>query len=488
MPDDKQFDVEGARKAGYSDDDIIQHLSQSRKFDVAGAQKAGYSSQEIIDHLSGLPSTPTAPAPAAPSGPDSFLGGFGRRALDTAKGMISTLNPVTSGTGEEIASAVGGPGGLALYRTGKGIAQGYQQKAADLAQNVAGGNYGKAALNVAQLAPGSPIGPASPTGSLVDTAAEGRYREALGGGAFDALTMLLGAKMGKAPSTRSRVGSLTSAVGKTGETGEILQKVLPDLDNVVQQVGAKPETLGDLRHTTQTAIDGHEGVFNQALAGVQNQLVDTSAIRQKILGLIKADSSPEEQAAIHNAANEYLQPKTMQWLNDRRGRLNASSAPIFNKTSRAAASQMKSDLDMAIDRTARNAVADLEYDVMNRAYPGKDFGQMKSQVSSLWKLKDMLDDRIGNLTDAQLEHETKKIWDRIRPSAYASATGIHGYLGGMADNFSLGPQIEKNMMVHKAFNKPQLARAVVLASPLSRLFSDKDQSQRPGGLTPPPQP
>ena len=52
------FDVNGARQAGYSDDEILQHLAASGKFDVGGAQKAGYSPQEILDHFA----APSAPA------------------------------------------------------------------------------------------------------------------------------------------------------------------------------------------------------------------------------------------------------------------------------------------------------------------------------------------------------------------------------------------------------------------------------------------
>jgi len=47
-----QFDVAGARKAGYSDAEILTHLTSTRKFDVAGARKSGYNDTEIIDYLS----------------------------------------------------------------------------------------------------------------------------------------------------------------------------------------------------------------------------------------------------------------------------------------------------------------------------------------------------------------------------------------------------------------------------------------------------
>ena len=45
------FDVEAARKEGYSDKEIADYLGGQRKFDVTGAIKEGYSPSEIIDHL-----------------------------------------------------------------------------------------------------------------------------------------------------------------------------------------------------------------------------------------------------------------------------------------------------------------------------------------------------------------------------------------------------------------------------------------------------
>jgi hypothetical protein len=47
------FDVEGAKKAGYTDSEIADHLAQSSSFDAAGARSSGYSDADIISHLSG---------------------------------------------------------------------------------------------------------------------------------------------------------------------------------------------------------------------------------------------------------------------------------------------------------------------------------------------------------------------------------------------------------------------------------------------------
>jgi hypothetical protein len=46
------FDAEAARKAGYSDKEIADHLSSKSKFDTGAARKAGYTDAELVAHLS----------------------------------------------------------------------------------------------------------------------------------------------------------------------------------------------------------------------------------------------------------------------------------------------------------------------------------------------------------------------------------------------------------------------------------------------------
>jgi hypothetical protein len=67
------FDVQGARKAGYSDDDILQHLTETRKFDVGGAVKAGYSKADIITHLSSAPASVAGKSAVSPGASDDDL-------------------------------------------------------------------------------------------------------------------------------------------------------------------------------------------------------------------------------------------------------------------------------------------------------------------------------------------------------------------------------------------------------------------------------
>ena len=54
------FDVEGARKAGYSDAEIADYVGKDAKFDVNGAREAGYSDNEILDHLTQAATEPKA--------------------------------------------------------------------------------------------------------------------------------------------------------------------------------------------------------------------------------------------------------------------------------------------------------------------------------------------------------------------------------------------------------------------------------------------
>ena len=57
MPDKIPFDYLGAKKAGYSDDEIQQHLAKefSFDFDIVGAKKSGYSDMEIADYILSAP-------------------------------------------------------------------------------------------------------------------------------------------------------------------------------------------------------------------------------------------------------------------------------------------------------------------------------------------------------------------------------------------------------------------------------------------------
>lgn len=85
----KKFDFEGARKAGYSDQEITSHLAQSHpKFDFQGAVNAGYTPEEIYQHLNVKASEERQPSRAK------------SLAFSAGKGLVegaSALNPIAFG-------------------------------------------------------------------------------------------------------------------------------------------------------------------------------------------------------------------------------------------------------------------------------------------------------------------------------------------------------------------------------------------------------
>lgn len=57
------FDVDGAKKAGYSDAEIADYLAKGSNYDAAGARKAGYTDAQIIGHLTMDRKPPEPPKP-----------------------------------------------------------------------------------------------------------------------------------------------------------------------------------------------------------------------------------------------------------------------------------------------------------------------------------------------------------------------------------------------------------------------------------------
>lgn len=123
------FDVEGARKAGYSDAEIAGFLAAENKFDATAAKKAGYSDTELIAHLSSktdlakqIPvekGANTAPTVA----PDPSLID---KAIGTGEAALSTVTGMTGGALGMVAGTVGGLAG-AVMDGSFGTAEGAKQ-------------------------------------------------------------------------------------------------------------------------------------------------------------------------------------------------------------------------------------------------------------------------------------------------------------------------------------------------------------------------
>ena len=93
------FDVEGARKAGYTDAEIAGHLAQQFGFDLPGAKSAGYTDADVVAHLSARPKA--APIPGQEGEPARVAAAQANRPglLDTAIGTgEAALSAITGGT------------------------------------------------------------------------------------------------------------------------------------------------------------------------------------------------------------------------------------------------------------------------------------------------------------------------------------------------------------------------------------------------------
>jgi hypothetical protein len=128
------FDVEGAKKAGYTDREIAAHLGRRHNFDVAGAQRAGWKTSDIVAHLMQR----EAPIPGAE-------GEIDRRAAAQAQPAPSIGQRIV-GAGEAALTAGTGATGGALGMIGGTLG--------GLAGAVAAGDFGtpEAAQRVEQTA------------------------------------------------------------------------------------------------------------------------------------------------------------------------------------------------------------------------------------------------------------------------------------------------------------------------------------------------
>lgn len=76
------FDLDGARQAGYDDDEIADHLGSKTGFDTAAARKAGYSTAELLGHLTKISERRPLPSGVTPSTASPSRGTQGGMSLD----------------------------------------------------------------------------------------------------------------------------------------------------------------------------------------------------------------------------------------------------------------------------------------------------------------------------------------------------------------------------------------------------------------------
>lgn len=189
------FDVDAARKAGYSEAEIAGHLAKAQGFNLVGAKQAGYSDAEVVKLLA--PRAVGAPPPS-PGVVDRIVGA-GEAALNAITGATGgVLGSVGGALGGAAAALVSGDAYLppgtdparvaeAQARMSDAVAGGAQ--ALTYAPRTDQGQQQAQALGEAlqQLVPVAPVMPALAVPGAVRSAAPGRVtaRAAIEGTARD---------------------------------------------------------------------------------------------------------------------------------------------------------------------------------------------------------------------------------------------------------------------------------------------------------------
>ena len=461
----------------------------------------------VLKHLresSGAAATPATSAPTEPTQPDSILGGFGRRAAQAVKGAAKTFDPRPSSTAEEIASGVGGPGGLIATRIGKGAYEGAKQKVTQAATDLATGHPVKAALHgVLETDPTSPIGPLSPSQSQADLVEQGRYREALGSAAFDALSYWLGGKIGGKVSERMASNKLASA---SGADVDPIRQVMPELKKTAE-AGGKPVTIEDGQRLVSDTTDRLSAEFDQDFAAIRRNRIYTPVIKQRLQVILDKNpqwrKTPEGRAkidAITDTMKTYDKTGwTFEEMNKERGDLRGQIRALNKQAPSDAAARIRHDADVA----AKSATADVMSDTVNdwlshsSGKPKAYYDELRQKQARLIDLEDSLDQRVADLHNKQALHESAGPIGRFKLHAYVSPSSsgfLRAHASGLHDAISAGPEAAANASVRAAFKstKRPIAGAAVKSLPVDAL-TERDRedvrgAMRRSAIPPPPEP
>jgi hypothetical protein len=298
---------------------------------------------------------------------------------------------------------------------------------------------------------------------------------------------------------RGQLAKVKSAVGAGPEQIADLRKSMPEVVKAAQTAGIN--TVGDFGKTIRDTKNTIDQTFNQGLLPVANNQYVPMEISRAIRSLetpdmVKTAEGREQIRQIRRAALEYERPWTVNQLNAKRMTENENLRSFYNKDTRA---QSASPLDTGISKAIRDKAADIVYQQWDHANPNAPIKaqELKSRQGALWALDDFINHpkngAIAKLDAKQLEHEDTGFLDRVRPGAYASKTGLHGYVSGIAEGFTRGPEKRANAKMKSAFGDPTIAgRVKTSALPISVLAEqdrqDVKKAIRRSAIPPPPEP
>jgi hypothetical protein len=422
---------------------------------------------------------------------NSVIGGGARRLGEAISGLYHTVVDPPGTQFEKDVARGGGQPAVAVVRAGKGIVEGEktafkqsveQNRRAEADTSLIGKGLGMArsAVTAASMADPFATGPVTNINKLED---EGRNREAIGAGTFDALSLLAGGRTGRTPSTEATVNKLARSTG--ADSLQPLRHVLPDLKETISKVG-EPQTIGQLKGVVQDTLTRLDQKFNTALAGSKTTLVPVDiayALEQKARSLPPTAEGQSIAQQLRSAAVEYQKPWTLSELNSERMFRNANAQAFYNKSDLRQMASMRANADNMIDKIVADSSRDVLYDEMEKQFPGQGFRELKQKQSSLLKVNDNMDKYIDQMEVAQALRDSKNWREKVTTTTSASPGGIVPRLHGLTDLIpGGGPLKNANRAVKTTFSPTGLARvrrAAILGLPVSTIVKDQGEVKEP---------
>lgn len=476
-------------------DKFINGLDESEQQQLlTGIQQYGEPAKSEAASTPGLPPPPQS---------NEFFGGFGRRAKQAWEG-VKSLGAPAKGAENLLPPGVLQGERMARGAVGSEVTAGKQVagqaeagvKAAKVGDPLgAMGNFSRAAVTGASMLDPFATGSVTDINTMED---QGRNREALGTGAFDALTLLIGGLKSKTL-TPQRSSMLMS--GATG--GDVLKygQVVKDMGETAAALG-KPTTVGGLAENLYKTGEHLETEFNKAKLPVANMKVMPTAIVSRLDKIISDHPNWAQTAAgrkmirnINKVKIQYSKPWTIDQLNAERMDEGAGLRAYYGKDAGSKMGSQRTDIDMAVSKAVRDGSAEVVYGEVGRANPGLDVQALKNKQSAIIELRNQLEGKVDELANKQARSKTSTLREKVSPHAYVSPHRVGIYAGGMRPD--VPPLDIANAKVARAFKGPATAGAMasgarrsIMTLPLSAMRAGHPQtrSAKPGTLPPPPEP
>jgi hypothetical protein len=434
---------------------------------------------------------------------DSVLGGGARRIGEILSGAYHTLaDPPTEEEqkrGYQPQSKFEEPK-LVADRIGRGIVAGEKQAAGQVKEQfqaagaatdpvMKGLGYARAGVTAASMVDPFATGPVTNVNRLSD---EGRYKEALGAGTVDALSLLAGRSnplskdLSTEVSASKRLSKMAYATGAKGlGTIRPLDDIMPDLDATIRRTIPDPSkaTIGQVETALQATMTDYDQTFNKGLAtthGNVNATPIADALEAKARTLPRTAAA--EAQALRKAAIPYRHPDwTPQELNQERMLRQGYLESYYKKSGTGQMHAMRSDADTMIDKVVYDESKNVLYDEMERQHPGEGYRELKQKQSSILEMQDHLKNHIKRLEAEQTSRKGAPWYDKV-----GASTSIHG--GGptprlhVTEALKPGPLSRANAAVQRAYSPARgAARTSILGLPVSSITLQR-------GATVPPVP